>query len=191
MGMMENWQAYLDMTRDKAASHAKAAQFWDFAYNVLGMSLIFLSTLTTLSTLLPIHPYFATVVGGMTTLVSAINGSVNPSARRQAQMESSKNFKALMLRMVRCETEVDYENLWTEFNKDLATEPFLPKKFQVKEATKYTMTPEFQILVHHKTTELMNETGGIYQNISKEALSRRGGSRSSGVGSTTEIASRH
>ena len=46
--------------------------------------------------------------------------------RRHLQHQSSQEFSQLMLKMVRCETETEYEILWEEYNKTLSNEPFLP-----------------------------------------------------------------
>ena len=155
MGIEENWESFVNMTRAKAESHGKVAQHWDRIHNILSMTLIFLSAMTTLSTLLPmLSNYVAAALGAVTTLVSAITGSLNPSARRQQQMESSRGFRALMLKMVRVETERDYEELWKEYNKELLGEPFLPSKFKVKEDTNFSMTPEFQIVVAQKRADV-------------------------------------
>ena len=69
-------------------------------------------------------------------------------------MESSRGFRALMLKLVRVETERDYEELWKEYNKELLGEPFLPSKFKVKEDTNFSMTPEFQIVVAQKKADV-------------------------------------
>ena len=78
-------------------------------------------------------------------------------------MESSKGFRSLMLKMVRVETEREYEELWKEYNKELLSEPFVPHKYKVKEDTNFTMTPEFTMIVKKKEQDLENmveELGG-------------------------------
>jgi hypothetical protein len=155
MGIEENWESFVNMTHAKAVSHGKVSQHWDRIQNILSMTLIFLSALTTISTLLPmLSNYVSAALGAVTTLVSAIAGSLNPSSRRQEQMESSRGFRALMLKMVRVETEREYEELWKEYNKELLGEPFLPSKFKVKEDTNFSMTPEFKIIVAQKKAEV-------------------------------------
>jgi hypothetical protein len=154
MGIAENWQSFVNMTKAKADSHSKVAQSWDFIHNVLSMTIIVLSALTTLATLLPISHYVAATLGAITTLVSAIAGSMAPSSRRQMQMESSKGFRALMLRMVRVETEREYEELWKEYNKEMLNEPFMPAKYKVEHDTNFAMTPEFTLIVKQKENEV-------------------------------------
>ena len=88
MGIAENWQSFVNMTQAKAESHGKYAQFWDTVHTALALTLIFLSTITTLSTLLPITHYVPAALGAATTLISAINGSMQPGTKRQAQTES-------------------------------------------------------------------------------------------------------
>ena len=159
MGITANWNSFVNMTRAKAESHGAVAQYWDHIHNVLNMAMIFLAAGTTITTLLPVTHYIPAAIGAVTTLLSAINGSLNPSQRRQQQMESSKGFRALMLKMVRVETERNYEELWKEYNKELLGEPFLPKKFQVKMDTEFSMTPEFQLIVNQKMEEVEEVVG--------------------------------
>ncbi|XP_063682473.1 uncharacterized protein LOC134817262 isoform X2 [Bolinopsis microptera] len=154
MGISENWSSFVNMTKAKADSHGKVAQYWDSTHNIMSLSLIVLSAMTTLSTLLPITHYIPATLGAITTLLSAVAGSMSPSTRRQQQMESSKGFRSLMLKMVRVETEREYEELWKEYNKELLGEPFLPAKYRVKEGTNFTMTPEFTIIVKQKENEV-------------------------------------
>ena len=155
MGIAENWLAFVNMSKAKADSHAKAAQYWDTTHNICSITMIVFSTLTTLATLLVLpSPYIATVLGAVTTLVSAISGTLAPSSRRQLQMESSKGFRALMLKMIRVETERDYEEIWREYNKELFVEPFVPFSFIVKLDTKFTKTPEFTMVVKQKENEV-------------------------------------
>ena len=97
MGIADNWQSFVNMTQAKADSHSKVAQFWDSVHTMLALALIFLSAATTLSTLLPITHYVPAALGAATTLVSAINGSMQPSTKRQAQMESSRGFRYVII----------------------------------------------------------------------------------------------
>ena len=58
------------------------------------------------------------------------------------------------MKMVRCETEEEYEELWSDYTKALQGEPFVPKKFEVDDDFEFTMTPELQILVRKKDGEV-------------------------------------
>ena len=166
MGIADNWKSFIEMTRAKAESHGKVAQHWDKVHNILSLSLIFLSALTTISTLIPVSQYVGACLGSLATLVSAITGSLNPSARRQQQMESSRGFRALMLKMVRVETERDYEELWKEYNKELLGEPFLPAEYKVPDETEFSMSPEFLLVVARKEAEVMDMTSDLGSSIS-------------------------
>ena len=161
MGIADNWSSFIEMTRAKAESHGKVAQYWDGVHNFLSLTLIFLSAFTTIATLLPISKYASAGLGGLATLVSAVNGSLNPSSRRQEQTEASKGFRSLMLKMVRVETERNYEELWKEYNKELLGEPFLPSKYKVKEDTEFSMSPEFLMVVARKESDLRDMTSDL------------------------------
>jgi len=56
--------------------------------------------------------------------------------------------------MVRCETDKEYENLWTEYNKNLLNEPFLPAKMVVKSDIKYGISPELFRVIEKKEDEM-------------------------------------
>ena len=63
-------------------------------------------------------------------MFSAISGFFQPANRKQEQETASKNFKALSMRMIRCETDDDYEDLWKDFDHELQVAPFLPRKYR-------------------------------------------------------------
>ena len=163
MGISKNWLSFVSMTKAKADSHGKVAQYWDSSHNMLSLSLIVLSAMTTLSILLPITHYVAATLGAITTLVSAVAGSLAPSTRRQQHMESSKGSRSLMLKMVRVETEREYEELWRGYNKEMTSAPFLPHKYKVKDNANFAMTPEFASIVKQKENgveEIIEELEG-------------------------------
>ena len=72
-------------------------------------------------------------IAALVTLLSAVQAYRKPADRRHLQHQSSQEFSQLMLQVVRCETETEYEKLWEEYNKGLSDEPFPPQKFEVKE----------------------------------------------------------
>ena len=145
------------MTKTKADSHGDLADYWGTVHNFLNLTLIFLSAATTVTTLLPVSDYVPAGIGALTTLVSAISGFMAPSNKRQAQMEACRTFRALQLKMIRCETEAKYEELWQEYNQALLTEPFLPKKYKKIADTDFTMSPEFVLLVAKKEADVAGE----------------------------------
>ena len=56
MGIIENWQSYVNMTKAKADSHMRVAQYWDRMTRTLSITLICMSGVTTVATLLPLTP---------------------------------------------------------------------------------------------------------------------------------------
>lgn len=99
--------------------------------------------------------FVVSALAALTTLTSAINAFMRPHDRRQLQITSAKEFKVLMLRMVRCETEAEYETLWRELNRAVTDEPFLPKKFKTgEEDLSWTLTQELQMIIAEKDHHL-------------------------------------
>ena len=75
------------------------------------------------------------------------------------------------MKMVRCETEKEYEQLWKDYNKVLSDEPFLPKKFAVKEDSVYSMTPELMEVIQKKD-KIVHELGDkVNENLDGETNS--------------------
>jgi outer membrane biosynthesis protein TonB len=78
-------------------------------------------------------------------------GYMNPKTKREEQLSSAKDFKVLLLRMVRCESDKEYERLWGEYNKCLLHEPFLPKSHVQKlPVMEFSTTNELMALIHDK-----------------------------------------
>lgn len=151
MGMKENWALFIKMCKSKGKSHNKAAQYWDGIGTVLSLSLIFLGALTTFMALIKAIP--VTLVAGVAcvaTLISAISAFLRPADRRQMQSAASREFQELMMKMVRCEGEQEYEELWRDLNKAIVDAPFLPKKFVEHIDIEWTMTPELSRLIEEK-----------------------------------------
>ena len=150
MGMRENWKLYVKTTQAKAEAHEKVAEYWNTVNTNLGLCLIVLSAIVTVISALHLNHIIVVGVSGVTTLLSAIAGFLQPSGRKQIQCDAAKEFRALMMKMIRCETDQEYESLWEQYNKLLMTEPFLPNKYKVAVNAEYSMTPELTILISKK-----------------------------------------
>ena len=106
------------------------------------MILILLGGTTTLFSLVKRIPNHAVAaIAALVTLLSAIQASQKPADRRHLQHQSSQELSELMLKMVRCETETEYEKLLEEYNKALSDDPLLAQKFKVKEDFNFSMIP--------------------------------------------------
>ena len=154
MGIDENWLAFVQMSKARADSHARVAQFWDTADNILSISKIIFATATSTTTMFDASKYLPASLGAITALISAIAGYLAPHDRRVKNMESSNSFRELMLKMIRVETETDYEELWREYNKASLDEPFVPVNFVVQENARFTQSPEFVMLAKQKEAEV-------------------------------------
>uniref|UniRef100_A0A7M5XEB4 SMODS and SLOG-associating 2TM effector domain-containing protein n=1 Tax=Clytia hemisphaerica TaxID=252671 RepID=A0A7M5XEB4_9CNID len=161
MGMRENWYRFLEITKIKSKGHEKAAQYWDFMHSFFSLFMIFLGAATTfLSLIKSVPPPVVSGIAAMTTLVSAINAFLRPHDRRQVQLDSSKGFRILMMRMIRAEKEREYEDLWRELNKALLDEPFLPNKYAKQEPDMgWSISPELLMVIGEKENEVLSVLG--------------------------------
>lgn len=149
--MRENWKLYLETTKTKAKGHGKAAQYWDTMGMYMSLALIFLGSLTTFMALVHVIPTtFVAGIAGVGTMLSAVQAFLRPADRRQQQSYAAREFQELMMRMVRCEEEAEYEELWRDLNKAIVDAPFLPKRFKTDIDIDWTMTPELNDLIDEK-----------------------------------------
>ena len=151
MGMETNWTRFIEVTNAKRKGHLKAARHWNSVNTCLSLTMIFLTAITTFFSLVEHIPdYVVSAVAALSTLLSAIIAFLRAADRRQLQHHSSRQFSKLMMRMVRCEKEEEYEQIWRDYNKALSDEPFLRKKFAANEEFKYSMTPELMEVIQKK-----------------------------------------
>lgn len=83
-------------------------------------------------------------VGAVSTMLAAASSFLKSADRRQTHEKASRGFQSLMVKMISCETEKDYEKYWADFNREVMEEPMMPKKFVKKFQMRYTMTPELR-----------------------------------------------
>ena len=159
MGMQKNWTQFIEVTNAKRKSHLKAARYWNTVSMWLNLSLIFLGAITTFFSLVKVIPsYVVAAIAALGTLLASVQAFLKGADRRQLQLQASQEFGTLMMKMVRCETEEEYEELWGDYTKALQGEPFVPQKFEVDDDFEFTMTPELQILVRKKDGEVKEQS---------------------------------
>ena len=131
--MRDNWFLFIKTTRNKSKVHGRASQHWNKLENTISLVLIFLGALTTFMALVNSIP--DTVVAGFTalsTMLTAVSAFLRPADRRQKHTVSSRLYQELMMRMVRCEDEREYEELWKLYNRATIDAPFVSDKFTLR-----------------------------------------------------------
>ncbi|XP_028398373.1 uncharacterized protein LOC114521985 [Dendronephthya gigantea] len=149
--MEGQWEFFVSSAKDKADSHTQAARFWNGMDTFFGLSLIFLSASTTALALLDGVPKEVVAgVGAATTMVAASASFLKAADRRKLHEKTASKFRSLMIKMISCETESDYEKYWADFNREIMDEPMVPKKFAKKFKMRLIMTPELREVVDEK-----------------------------------------
>ena len=124
--MERNWQLFIDVCRQKAVGHQKTANFWSAMYNVLTITMIMLSAVTAGAALVEEVPKFVlSIIGAVATVISSISSFLNPLKKANTSDEASKKYRWLMMQMAHCETEKQYDDLWSNFNKYVLKEPHM------------------------------------------------------------------
>ena len=83
-------------------------------------------------------------IGAVSTMLAAAASFLKSADRRQIHEKASRGFRSLMVKMISCETEKDYEKYWADFNREIMDEPMMPKKFVKNFNMRYIMTPELR-----------------------------------------------
>lgn len=127
MGILENslqdWKDFIDKTKERADCHSTKGLYWDALIVILNMLVMIFATSTAMLTLLPVSKYIATGAGALTTAASIINAVIHPTAKVRVQETSCKNYKVLMIRMLRCDSVDCYNELWDKYYEEIATKP--------------------------------------------------------------------
>ena len=162
MGIGENWNLFIQTTKAKSKTHMKAACYWHRVNNVLSLTMIFLASSTTFLALLkPVPSLVVAGLAALSMLVSTVAAFLRAGDHSQVQAQASTEFKTLMMKMVCCEEEIEYECLWRDYNRAIMDAPILPKKWVTNEDIKWTITPELLLLIKEKEEEVKTMVNGI------------------------------
>ena len=175
MSQERNWKLFIDTSKKKADVHKKVATFWYHVDNCLGLVLIIIAAVTTVLSAIETTPRMVTVWwAGVSTLMTAISTFLQPAKQHQKQSDAAKQFRSLALKMIRCETDEEYENLWVQYNKTLATEPFVP--FKIDDKIQPSMTPELQQVIQRKKKkeERLEQRANTVHQEQKSNISSKG-----------------
>ena len=170
--MHENWYRFVECTKAKSAAHNSAALYWNSLHTIFNLTIIFLGASTTfLSLIKQVPSYVISAVAALTTLVSAVSTFLRPHERHQMQLSASKDFRILMMKMVRCETEPEYEELWREMNRIMIEAPFISKKISKREMEIYwSITPELQLVIAERNDEIDGALGKLGKDRIEDAM---------------------
>ena len=106
--------------------------------------LLLLASTTALALLDGVPKEVVAGVGAVSTMLAASASFLKSSDRRQLHEKTSRGFRSLMVKMISCESEKDYEKYWADFNREIMDEPMMPQKYAKSFKMKSTMTPELR-----------------------------------------------
>ena len=91
-----------------------------------------------------IPPEMVAGFGAISTMLAATAAFLKPADKRNLHEKAARDFRSLMVQMISCETEEEYEKLWEEFNREIMEEPLVPKRFAANTDIKFIMSPELR-----------------------------------------------
>lgn len=160
--MKENWKLFIAKTTAKSKSHTAGSRYWNKIDKTLLVLLVTLGVATTFLALLPNIPSPAVAsVSAVFTLIACVLAFLRPAERRQIHVRASREFQSHMLRMVRCKSYFEYDELWQDFNKNVFEEPYLHRKHCFPADTsdiQWAMTPELAREIINKKEELRRQS---------------------------------
>ena len=94
------------------------------------MKFVFLLARTTAMALLDGVPTEVVAgIGAVSTMLATAASFLKSADRRQLHEKTSRRFRSLMVKMITCEAETDYEKYWADFNREIMDEPIMPVVF--------------------------------------------------------------
>ena len=134
----EDWISVFDyfmkFTCSRSDRHRAAANYWNGIGNFVNFWLILGSSVATMVSLVEekeLPRYTLTIITGIVSFFSAINGFLSPIRRKERHIKASKEYTVLMLTMAKAKTLEDFENLWMKLLEEIISEPFLIKRNKV------------------------------------------------------------
>ena len=91
-----------------------------------------------------IPPEVVAGFGAISTMLAATAAFLKPADKRNLPEKAARDFRSLMVQIISCETEEEYEKLWAEFNREIMEEPLVPKRFATNTDIKFIMSPELR-----------------------------------------------
>ena len=159
-------QNFIDLAVVSCKGHTRAANFYNVLFIMLNLMLTLLTAFATvLSTqkLPGIDDSAVPIITGLATIISTVIGFLKPADRRNKQLQFAKEIKVLMFRMIECESQETYDEIWKEFYGVMMTEPLLKRRYrvQVNEAMakmKWPLKAKFKndLLVQHGLSVVNN-----------------------------------
>ena len=157
--MTKKWRLFIQKTESKYKSHIWASRYWS-KINKFGITVMaFLGAVATLLALLQTLSIF--IIAGITaalTILICLYAVIQPAENKHRHLKSAKDFQNLMMRMVRCKSGNEFEQLWHDMNRCVFEEPRLKKRhiFPVtkeSESIQWSMTQELTKVIEKKKEE--------------------------------------
>lgn len=119
----------------------------------------FLGAVATLLALLQTLSIF--IIAGITaflTILICLYAVIQPAEKKHRHLKSAKDFQSLMMRMVRCKSGNEFEQLWHDMNRCVFEEPRLKKRHiypvsKDSESIQWSMTQELNKVIDKKKEE--------------------------------------
>ena len=95
-------------------------------------------------------------IGAVSTMMAAAASFLKSADRRQIHEKTSRGFRSLLVKMISCESESDYEKYLADFNGEIMDEPIMPKKYAKNFKMRFTMTPELREVTDYYCTRCLS-----------------------------------
>lgn len=113
---------------------------------------------TLLALLQTVSIFIIAGLAALFTFMICLYAVIQPAEKKHKHLRSAKDFQNLMMRMVRCQTGIEFEQLWHEINRCVFEEPLLKKRhiFPIAKDTEnvqWNMTQDLSKYIEKKKEE--------------------------------------
>ncbi|XP_028398197.1 uncharacterized protein LOC114521840 isoform X2 [Dendronephthya gigantea] len=163
---MAEWESFVKKAKIKTANHTTMVRFYNAVYNFMIMTVILIAGILTCIILLGgIDKMVLAALSGACTILTACSKFLVADRKKAGHKRFAKLFQTLLIRMLRCETIVEYNALRHELTEAIIREPLVLIWHQRKSRTElsYTMTARLELALDGKEETPLNNMSPVHQ----------------------------
>ena len=106
----KEWRSFIEAVKKLSVKHATRAAKWDKKDTILSLILVTLTAVTTVTVALKEVPYpYPCIFSTLNMLVAIFARRINANGKRQQQLDMSKAFMSLEMRMIRSHPWITFQ----------------------------------------------------------------------------------
>lgn len=156
-----DWESFVRKAKVKTGNHTTMVRFYNAIYNFMIMTVILIAGILTCIILLGgIGKMVLAALSGACTILTACSKFLVADRKKAGHKRFAKLFQTLLIRMLRCETTVEYNALRHELTEAIIREPLVLiwQRRKTKTKLNYTMTHRLALALEGKEEPVLGNT---------------------------------